>query len=80
MQFANTYSFTQEAHSELDVYNHFWNLKLAFRPALFWVITQRIAIISYRLFGTTYGPVFMAEDGPDRLSRNVGKKLPLLAA
>ena len=29
--------------------NGFWN-----RTSLFWVITQRIVIISYRLFGTTY--------------------------
>jgi hypothetical protein len=31
------------------------------RSALFWVITQRVVVISYRRFGT------------DRLSRNVGK-------
>jgi len=57
------------------------------RTALFWVITQRVVVISYRRFGTTYqshpqgsrGPL-NPEDGTDKLSRNVGKKLPLLAA
>ena len=34
------------------------------RPALFWVITQRVVVIPYRRFGTTYR------------SRNVGKELP----
>jgi len=58
------------------------------RTALLWVITQRVVVISYRRFGTTYrshlqGPIFgflNPEDGRDSLSRNVGKKLPLLAA
>jgi len=39
------------------------------RTGLFWVITQRVVVISYRRFGTTVG-----------LYRNVGRKLPLLAA
>jgi hypothetical protein len=43
------------------------------RTALFWVVMQRVAAI-YRRFGTT------RKMRPDRLSRNVGKKLPLLAA
>ena len=38
------------------------------RPALFWVTTQWVVVISYRRFRT------------DRLSRNVGKKVPLFAA
>ena len=66
------------------------------RSALFWVITLRIVVISYRHFGTTYGshlqdernsranPTFLdfltLEDGTDRLSRNVGKELQLCAA
>jgi len=29
-------------------------LNLHLRSAFFWVITQRIVIISYRCFGTTY--------------------------
>jgi len=43
------------------------------RTALFWVITQRVVVISYLGFLTP-------EDGTDRLSRNFGKKLPLVAA
>jgi hypothetical protein len=37
------------------------------------VITQRLVVIAYRSFGTL-------EDGTYRLSRNVDKELPLLAA
>jgi len=47
------------------------------RTALFWAITQQVVVIPYRLFGTT--KVLTLEDGTDRLSRNDGKKLPLLA-
>ena len=46
----------------------FWILYhelLLLRTALFWAVTQRVVVI---------------EDGTDRLFRNVGKKLPLLAA
>jgi hypothetical protein len=46
------------------------------RTALFRVITQRGVVIYYWRFVTTQIP----EEGTDRLSRNVGKKLPLLAA
>ena len=61
------------------------------RTALFGVITQRVVLISYRRFGSTYrfhlhGPeiqnpfgLITPKDGTDRLSRNVGKKLPLPA-
>ena len=53
------------------------------RTVFFWAITQRVVVIPYRRFGTTYrtdlqGSVF--EDGTDRLSRNVRKELALLAA
>ena len=60
---------------------------------LFWVITQTVAVISYRRFGTTYRVLtssvmgfdlqgrfkdfFNLEDGADRFSRNVGKKVLL---
>jgi hypothetical protein len=56
--------------------------------ALFWVITQRVMGISYQRLG----PIFSGsrtqqksigltpEYGADMVSRNVGKKLPLLAA
>jgi len=56
------------------------------RTASFSVITQRVVVISYRRFETTYPSHVQGvknpkdEDGTDRLSRNVGKKLPLLAA
>ena len=43
------------------------------RTALYWVVTQRVVAI-YRRFGTA---LKMRHDG---LSRNVGNKLPLLAA
>jgi len=43
------------------------------RSALFWNITQRRVAIPHRRFGTTYHP-------RNRLSRNVGKGLPLYAA
>jgi hypothetical protein len=59
------------------------------RTALCWNITQRVVVISYWRFGktchifkgqeSTFG--FLApEDWTDRLSRNVGTKLTLLAA
>jgi hypothetical protein len=43
------------------------------RSALFWVITQRVVVISCRRFGTTYRPLLTLEDGTDRVSLNVGK-------
>jgi hypothetical protein len=54
--------------------------------ALVWDITQRIVVIYYRRFGTTYRSLIQdsriqflnADDGTARLSRNVGDKLPLL--
>jgi len=63
----------------------YWELRF------FWVITQRLVVIPSRGSGQpiiTYSIVnnififafLTAEDGTDRLSRNVGKKLPLLAA
>ena len=59
-------------------------IKLPFimRTVLFWVITQRVVVISCRRFGKTIGPYLRMtfEGGTDRLFRNVGKKLPLLAA
>jgi len=46
---------------------------------------QSVEVISYRRFGTTYiGPIFRGqesfEDVTNRLSRDVDKELPLLAA
>jgi len=54
------------------------------RTAILWIFTQPKVVISYRLFGTTYrtyvkNTEFLTpEDGIDRLSRNVDKKLPLI--
>jgi len=44
-------------------------------------IAQRVAVITYRRFGTTYRSHLQEsfEDGTDMLSRNVAKELPLLA-
>ena len=46
--------------------------------ALVWVITQRIEVIAYRIFGTTYRSHL--QNGTDSLSRNVGKELPIYVA
>jgi hypothetical protein len=52
------------------------------RIVLLWVIIQQIVVISYRSFGTRFRPTFSGNlrMGLDRLSRNVGTILPLLAA
>jgi len=50
------------------------------RTAIFCVITQRVVVISYRRFGTTYRSNLQVEGVTDRLSRNVSKKLAPLAA
>jgi len=49
------------------------------RTALIWVITQRVVAISLPMFLGHTGFLTL-EDGTDIMSRNVGKKLPLLAA
>ena len=51
------------------------------KTALFGFIMQRVVVIPYRRFGTNYMDeiFFTLEDETDRLSRNVGKGLPLLA-
>jgi hypothetical protein len=46
--------------------------------APFWVITQQLVVISYRRFRTP--GLLTLEDLTDRLPRNVGKKVPPLAA
>jgi hypothetical protein len=46
---------------------------VAVRTALFWVVMQRVLVISYRRFGTTYGFHPQGSRSTDRLSRNVGK-------
>ena len=58
------------------------------RTALFWVVAQRVVLILYRRFGTTYRSYLPGsnslqldyltlEYGTDRLYRNFGKGLPL---
>jgi hypothetical protein len=47
------------------------------RTVLSWVITQRVMVIPYQRFGTTYGSHLY---GIENLSRNVSKKLPLFVA
>jgi hypothetical protein len=52
------------------------------RIELFWVIMQQVVAISYRRFGITYWSHLQEEtpeDGTDRLSQTVGKKLLLLS-
>jgi len=45
---------------------------------------QRVAVITYRCFGTTYRRIFKGvkifDDGNDKLYRNVAKELQLPAA
>jgi len=56
------------------------------RTEFFWVIMQPVVVISDRLFRTIYqfhqsfGTTYRSclEDGIDRFSQNVGKKLQLL--
>jgi hypothetical protein len=63
-------------------------MKFLLRYALFWVVTQRVVVIPCRLLGQPISHIskgqeflFLApEDVTDRLSRNVGKELSLLAA
>ena len=55
------------------------------RTALFWLIAQRVGVISYRRFRTTcwshlQRSSLTLKDGTDRFSRNISKKSPLLAA
>ena len=55
------------------------------RSAIFWKTARHMVIStvanSYRSFGKSYRSIFLIlEDGTDKLSRNVGKKLPLYAA
>jgi hypothetical protein len=53
----------------------FFGLRL--RIALLWVMTQRAVVISCRRCGITYQTL---ADKTDWLTRNVGEKVPLLAA
>ena len=48
------------------------------RTALFRVVTQRVVVMSYWRFGTIYS--YHLRGSRSRLTRNVGKELPLFAA
>jgi hypothetical protein len=57
------------------------------KSAVFWDFTERRMVVPYRRFGTAFCPNFkdfldwlILEDGTDRLSRIVGKKLLQYAA
>jgi hypothetical protein len=69
-------------HSDYQISHCHVDKKHSLRTAFFWVIMQRVVIITYRRFVTTYRfhSQVKHEDGTDRLYRNFGKKLPLLAA
>ena len=63
--------------------------KYSVRIAPVWTVSQRVVVIHYQRFGTTFlsrleglkNPRLLTlDDGTDMLSRNVGKDLPLLAA
>jgi len=50
------------------------------RIAPYWAVTQRVVVIPSDVSGQPIGPIFKGkEDWTDRLSRNVGKELQLLA-
>ena len=48
------------------------------RTVLFWVVTQQVVLILADISRQTISRTFAGQD--DRLSRNVGQQLPLLAA
>jgi len=54
--------------------------KEMYENTFFWVIMQRVVVISYRRFGTIIGPILTLEDGTDNCSEAVGNKLLPLAA
>ena len=69
------------SHDSLAIHG---KVKVVMITAFFWVITQRIVAIPYLRFGTTYRSnlfflFWTLECGTDRLSRNVGEELPILA-
>ena len=50
------------------------------RTALFWVIMRWVVVIPYWHFGTEGSRILTFEDGTERLSQDISKKLPLQAA
>jgi hypothetical protein len=62
-----------ESNTERNLMRIHFKIKTLMRTALFWVITRRVVVTSYRRFGTTCRPFFgflTLENGADRLSRN----------
>jgi hypothetical protein len=66
------YKNPTHASSSYSFTTHF-SVTFRARTALFWIITHRVVLISCRRCGTA------CRYGTDRLSRNVGNKLPLFA-
>ena len=66
---------TESWNVQLNLYVYKCNCKLTI-TALFWVITQRVVVISYRRFGTTYRSHLRLEDGTDRSSASTSRRKP----
>ena len=70
-----------EFYYQVDIFVFYMGRNLpVMRSGLIWDITRCIEVIHYRIFGTTHrpiGPIFKDEESTDRLSRSVGKNLPL---
>ena len=87
-------SYTNFTSLTVDKGNIYWYIPnilcsqhTTLRTAFFWAITQQVMVITYRRFGTTQQSQLQGilgfltlEDRTDRLYRNFGKKLSLLAA
>jgi len=56
------------------------DMKLYMRTAFFWVIMKRVVVIPYRRFGDHSIFILSFEDVADKLLRNIGSELRLLAA
>jgi hypothetical protein len=64
-------------------------LEIQFKSMLYWDLTQRLLVVDYLRFGTTYRShlqgtsskdLMTFEEGIQRLSRNVDNKQPIYAA
>jgi hypothetical protein len=53
---------------------------LCFTVQTYWILQHELLLWRVALFSVITQRVVVNEDGIDMLSRNVGKKLPLLAA
>ena len=68
--------WTPKSFSYLPVHSCLLETMSHFRSSLFWDVRGRRLI--FTAFRDSIGPSLALEDGEDRLSRNVGKELPLL--